>query len=94
MSGGLSIPYATTATNNRTGITIGGTRYFMVFPLLRMADPQRPQPVTTQAILPHRRGGPTVPASDHKMLVSTAIPRARQASSITVRKYFLSFALT
>jgi hypothetical protein len=28
--GGLSIPYVTTATNNRTGITIGGTRYFMV----------------------------------------------------------------
>jgi hypothetical protein len=28
--GGLSIPYATIPTNNRAGITMGGTRYFMV----------------------------------------------------------------
>jgi hypothetical protein len=32
--GGLSIPYATIPMNRMTGITIGGTRYFMVFPLL------------------------------------------------------------
>ena len=32
--GGLSIPYARIPMNKRTGITIGGTRYFMVFPLL------------------------------------------------------------
>jgi len=32
--GGLSIPYATIPMNKRTGMTIGGTRYFMVFPLL------------------------------------------------------------
>ncbi len=31
--GGLSIPNATTEMNNSTGITIGGTRYFMVFPV-------------------------------------------------------------
>ena len=30
--GGLSIPYATTPMNSRTGMTIGGTRYFMRFP--------------------------------------------------------------
>jgi hypothetical protein len=34
MIGGLSIPYATIPMNKRTGITIGGTKYFMVFPLL------------------------------------------------------------
>jgi hypothetical protein len=32
--GGLSIAYATIPMNKRTGMTIGGTRYFMVFPLL------------------------------------------------------------
>jgi hypothetical protein len=32
--GGLSIPNATIPMNKRTGMTIGGTRYFMVFPLL------------------------------------------------------------
>jgi hypothetical protein len=31
--GGLSIQYETIPMNKRTGITIGGTRYFMVFPL-------------------------------------------------------------
>jgi hypothetical protein len=35
MMGGLSTPYATTPMNKKSGITIGGTRYFMVFPLLR-----------------------------------------------------------
>jgi len=30
--GGLSIPYAAMPINKRTGITIGGTRYFMVAP--------------------------------------------------------------
>lgn len=29
--GGLSIPYVTIPANNRAGITMGGTRYFMVF---------------------------------------------------------------
>ena len=28
--GGLSIPYAAMPINKRTGITIGGTRYFML----------------------------------------------------------------
>jgi hypothetical protein len=37
MIGGLSIPYATTPMNKRTGITIGGTKYFMAFPLLESA---------------------------------------------------------
>ena len=32
--GGLSIPYVTIPTNNRIGITIGGTRYFTVSFLL------------------------------------------------------------
>ena len=32
MMGGLRIPYATTPTNSRTGMTIGGTRNFMRFP--------------------------------------------------------------
>lgn len=32
--GGLSIPYATMPMNKRIGMTIGGTKYFMVFPLL------------------------------------------------------------
>src|SRR5438128_1692273 len=32
--GGLSIPYAAIPINKRTGITIGGTRYFMVVPLI------------------------------------------------------------
>ncbi len=32
--GGLSIPYVTIPTNNRAGITMGGTRYFMVSSLL------------------------------------------------------------
>jgi hypothetical protein len=32
--GGLSIPYVTIPANNRSGITIGGTRYFMVSSLL------------------------------------------------------------
>jgi hypothetical protein len=44
MGGGPSIPSATIPMINRTGITIGGTRYFMVFPLYRMAYPQRPVP--------------------------------------------------
>ena len=34
MIGGLSIPYVTIPMNNRTGITMGGTRYFMVSLLL------------------------------------------------------------
>jgi hypothetical protein len=34
MIGGLSIPYVTIPTNNSTGITIGGTKYFMVILLL------------------------------------------------------------
>jgi len=34
--GGLSIPYATTPMNSRAGMTIGGTRYFMVFPIFRV----------------------------------------------------------
>src|ERR1700722_8905270 len=33
--GGLSIPYATIPMNSRTGMTIGGTRYFMRFPDLK-----------------------------------------------------------
>src|ERR1700730_6365767 len=33
--GGLSTPYATTPMNSRTGMTIGGTRYFMRFPRLK-----------------------------------------------------------
>jgi hypothetical protein len=33
--GGLSIPNATTPMNKRTGITIGGMRYFMFFPFVR-----------------------------------------------------------
>jgi hypothetical protein len=32
--GGLSIPYVTIPTNNRAGITMGGTRYFMASSLL------------------------------------------------------------
>jgi hypothetical protein len=32
--GGLSIPYVTIPTNNRAGITTGGTRYLMVSSLL------------------------------------------------------------
>jgi hypothetical protein len=32
--GGPSIPYAAISMNKRIGITIGGTKYFMVFPLL------------------------------------------------------------
>jgi hypothetical protein len=35
MIGGLSIPYATTPMNKRTGITIGGTTYFMAFSVAR-----------------------------------------------------------
>ena len=35
MMDGLSTAYATIAMNNRTGITIGGTKYFMVFPFYR-----------------------------------------------------------
>jgi hypothetical protein len=31
MIGGLSIPYAAMPINKRIGITMGGTRYFMVF---------------------------------------------------------------
>jgi hypothetical protein len=30
--GGLRIAYAPRPMNNRTGITIGGTKYFIVFP--------------------------------------------------------------
>jgi hypothetical protein len=30
--GGLSIPYAAIPMNKRIGITIGGTKYFMIFP--------------------------------------------------------------
>jgi hypothetical protein len=33
MIGGLSIPYAAIPMTKRIGITIGGTRYFIVFPL-------------------------------------------------------------
>jgi hypothetical protein len=33
--GGLSIPYVTIPTNNRAGITMGATRYFMVSSLLK-----------------------------------------------------------
>jgi hypothetical protein len=33
MIGDLSIPYAMTPINNRTGMTIGGTKYFIVFPI-------------------------------------------------------------
>src|SRR5438552_2245261 len=33
--GGVSIPYATTPMNSRTGMTIGGTRYFIVVPIQR-----------------------------------------------------------
>jgi hypothetical protein len=33
MIGGFNIPYARTPIINSTGITIGGTRYFMVFPV-------------------------------------------------------------
>ena len=33
MMGGLNTPYATTAINKRAGITIGGTRYFIIFPV-------------------------------------------------------------
>ena len=32
--GGPSIPYVTIPTNNKAGITMGGTRYFMVSSLL------------------------------------------------------------
>jgi hypothetical protein len=35
--GGLTIPYVTTATNNRSGITIGGTRYFIGLFFIREA---------------------------------------------------------
>jgi hypothetical protein len=45
--GGLSIPYATIPMNRRIGITIGGTRYFMVFPLLGEPDRCR---ITTRVI--------------------------------------------
>jgi hypothetical protein len=37
IKGGLSIPYAKTPMNSRTGMTIGGTRYFM-----RLPDKQNP----------------------------------------------------
>ena len=36
--GGLSNPYATTPTNSRTGMTMGGTRNFMRFPDQREPD--------------------------------------------------------
>jgi hypothetical protein len=36
--GGLSTPYATIPMNRRIGITIGGTTYFMAFPLLGGPD--------------------------------------------------------
>ena len=35
MIGGRNIAYATTPIINRTGITIGGTRYFMTFRFVR-----------------------------------------------------------
>ncbi len=38
MIGGRSIPYAAMPMNNRTGITIGGTRYFMFLPLCKEPD--------------------------------------------------------
>jgi hypothetical protein len=38
MIGGLNIPYATTPIINKTGITIGGTRYLMMFQFERELD--------------------------------------------------------
>jgi hypothetical protein len=35
--GGLSNPYATTPTNSRTGMTMGGTRNFMRLPRSKRA---------------------------------------------------------
>jgi hypothetical protein len=46
--GGLSIPYATIPMNKRTGITIGGTRYFIVFAFVRRTKSAAPVGVTSQ----------------------------------------------
>jgi hypothetical protein len=69
--GGLSTPYATTPMNSRTGMTIGGTRYFMRFPRLKR---------TRLAAPAGNAGAWSTPG--HNMLKRVAAPRARQASNI------------
>ena len=75
--GGLSTPYATTPMNNSTGITIGGTRYFMVFPVSKRTG--------FGGISSNARARL---APDHNMLERTTAPRAMPASSIIARQYF------
>jgi hypothetical protein len=74
--GGLSVPYAMTPINNRTGITIGGTRYFMVLPVKETGS------------APPAGSARAWSTSDHNMLERTAAPRARQASNIMAPQYF------
>jgi hypothetical protein len=58
--------------NNRTGITIGGTRYFMGFPL--GSDRDAPAEEAQRS------------ASDHNMLESTAAPKGNAERKIAARK--------
>jgi hypothetical protein len=74
--GGLSTPYATTPMNNSTGITIGGTRYFMAFPVSKKTG-------SAASAVARARLAP-----DHNMLERTTAPRAMPASSIIARQYF------
>ena len=75
--GGLSNPYATTPTNSRTGMTMGGTRNFMRFP-----DQREPDWL-------HQLGNAGAWSTrDHVMLKKVAAPRARPASNIMACQYF------
>jgi hypothetical protein len=81
--GGLSIPYATIPMNKRTGMTIGGTKYFMVFPLLEnwIGGSSRHH-FSNAAGAPCRSLSGTWSVPHYNMPKSSAAARATQASSI------------
>jgi hypothetical protein len=70
--------------NKRTGITIGGTRYFMIFPLLwedRVSGISRRHFSKNPGALEHGPRAEVGSAPAENMLESSA-PRARQTSNI------------
>jgi hypothetical protein len=81
--GCLSSAYAAMAITKRTGITMGGTRYFMLFHKQRLGG----------SILGFEPLQSSLAPRDHKMMESTAAPRARQASNTIAGWYFLFVAL-
>jgi hypothetical protein len=79
--GGLSIPYATIPMNKRTGITIGGTRYFIIFSFAWRAG------AAASLFTGSRRTGAgarseTRSAPDDNVLETTAAPKARRPATL------------